>query len=162
MSKSKSNNTKRRRDTSPITNAPLSDALSPSPRSFFDTLPNLLRSIEDRRNWHPEGSRAPARSISHPRHRLQSVMRNVNIRNTLKTIRSPSLNLPNLKKPQLPSIARDVIGFEQPQNVLVCIRREQRRQVLHALQKTGRKGRGGKPFKLPHFNEYSKITCRRK
>ena len=41
------------------------------------------------------------------------------------------------------------VAFEQPEKVLVCVRRKSRKEVLHALRLTGRKGRGGRHRRTP-------------
>lgn len=46
------------------------------------------------------------------------------------------------------------IGFDRPTSVLVCVRRKQRREVLHARGRTGQAVRPGRR------NVYSSITCR--
>lgn len=42
-----------------------------------------------------------------------------------------------------------------PSRVAVCVRREQRREVLHALRRTGGGGR-----KRRRYNEWSNISCK--
>lgn len=46
------------------------------------------------------------------------------------------------------------VGFEVPQQVMVCVRRKQRREVLHALNKTGRGGQ-----RRPRRGPYSDVRC---
>lgn len=41
------------------------------------------------------------------------------------------------------------VAFEQPEKVLVCVRRKSRKEVLHALRLTGKKGRGGSHRRTP-------------
>lgn len=49
------------------------------------------------------------------------------------------------------------LGFARPNEVAICARRKRRRQVLHALQVTGRRGPGkGKPRKT---NFWSRVKC---
>lgn len=48
-----------------------------------------------------------------------------------------------------------VIGFEHPKRVLICLRRKARREVLHALKKTGRGHGGGRKRR----NAYSNVRC---
>lgn len=47
------------------------------------------------------------------------------------------------------------ISFRVPDQVALCVRRKQRKEVLHAMAKTGRGYR-----KKPHYNFWSKISCR--
>lgn len=135
MSKSKS---RKRRDNSSIANRRL-------PLSFSRPLlsPFPLIEIEDRRQWHPEGEYAPARSFSRSRHRL-----------TLPRQRRQITRKSSLQKvfySQVPS----VVSFYEPLKVLICVRRSIRKEVLHALNKTGRRGQ-----KRPRYNFYSSISCR--
>lgn len=51
------------------------------------------------------------------------------------------------------------ISFRAPEATLVCVRRHQRREVLHALKKTG--GRGGRQ-RRPRRNVFSSVSCRRR
>lgn len=48
------------------------------------------------------------------------------------------------------------VGFEVPDSVVVCVRRKQRREVIHA------KGRAGTRVRKPRRNQYSEIACRRR
>lgn len=49
----------------------------------------------------------------------------------------------------------DVFGFRVPDKVLICVRRKQRREVLHALRRTG-SGAGRRRRR----NYYSAVSCR--
>lgn len=105
--------------------------------SYFPTSWTLqpLQSFEDRRAWHPLGQAAPARSFSQTRHRL--------------TIPAKSRFFPG---PRL----SNVVGFVNPQRILICVRRRIRREVIHALRFAGR-GRGKQ--RPPRRSEYSSIHC---
>lgn len=46
------------------------------------------------------------------------------------------------------------ISFKDPDRVLVCVRRHQRREVLHALHKTGRGGQS-----KPRWTAWSGVRC---
>lgn len=111
------------------------------PSAQFELLP--LRELEDRRTWNPEGSLSPARSFSKPRHRLTVVDR-----------RKPTSYQFSLKK-SFPSQTRAIVAFRAPSRVLVCVRRNMRKQVLHALRKTGMTGQ-----KRPRRSVYSSVSCR--
>lgn len=102
----------------------------PSQLEMFD-----LPALEDRRTFHPEGPARPARSPRRPRHRLSV----------------PKKYQYSLKKSYVPH----EVGFQDPQKVLVCVRRKRRREVLHALRKAGKRGQ-----KRPRRNFYSSISCR--
>jgi hypothetical protein len=49
-----------------------------------------------------------------------------------------------------------VQAFSLPTKTPICLRRQKRRQVLFALNKTGK----GKTRKKPKFNNFSKISCK--
>lgn len=109
----------------------------PSPQMDLEDWLNL-RQIEDRRTYHPDG---PQRSP----------------RSTISTYR---LTVPNYGPPPIRSRTpvTDVIpagvAFERPNEVLVCVRRKRRKEVLHALNKTGRGGQ-----KSPRRTPFSDIHC---
>lgn len=113
------------------------------PRRLRQSLPRLdLRAFEDRRlfvpdplpryrsllNPWPNRIRAmvtsPARVAEAPRGHLRSAMSQLGMR------------------------------FEAPKKVLVCVRRKQRREVLHALKRT-RKGAGS----AKRRNQWSDVKC---
>lgn len=144
-------NKSRRRDTTDIANQglPVSSyrpTLSPSPtRLGFSP----LRVFEDRRTWHPEGSIRPAGAFSTPRHRLTVVDRVPSPRRAYDVARSRSF-------PTLWSGTKATVAFANPSRILICVRRSQRREVLHALNRTGR---GGYNYK-PRWSEYSSVRCK--
>lgn len=111
--------------------APLVHHTSPSSR--------ILHEIEDRRTYHPDGPTRPARSYDKPVHRLTVPVhpKNVNKRSTA------SAALPR------------TVQFEAPKRVLVCIRRQKRKEVLFALKKTGKGARARKHRQ----SFYSSIRC---
>lgn len=152
MGRSKSN--RRRRETLTFSNRRLPPLSSRSLRSSetdpgearrsrYVTEDNLetprrrrpnLRQVEDRRQWHPEGPRrAPG-----ARNRFA----------------------PRLVTPGWVPLGGDLptakIGFADPLNVAVCVRRKQRREVLFAKHKAGRRGQ-----RRPKRNWFSNIKCRR-
>lgn len=50
------------------------------------------------------------------------------------------------------------VAFAEPRSVALCIRRQRRRQVMHALDLAGRRGVGrGRPRRR---NEFSSVSCR--
>lgn len=115
--------------------------------------PDLSRLIEyeDRRQWHPEGENRPARSFSQSRHRLTVVDKNYR-----RQVQKNRDRFAGVRR--FPSQTRAAVVFKNPDRVLVCVRRNIRREVLHALNKTGR-GKGKQ--RRPRYNVYSKISCRR-
>lgn len=110
-----------------------------------------LLSLEDRRTWHPEGPWRPARSFQGPRHRLTLVQpsrarkaRSIKVRNV-----SGYSGLGDA------TLAR--VGFAGADRVAVCIRRRRRREVMHAIGKTGR---GHRKQRRPRRNWTSKYSCK--
>lgn len=148
----RNNSRKRGRDTSVIANATALPLALPRVKSTSSPLSQLLRSIEDRRLFHPEGDFAPARSYDRSRHRLTLVDKGVSRRSTLKHRSSSRL----LRDTRHLSGTKAVVAFSEPDKVLICVRRSRRREVLHALKKTGKRGQ-----RRPRRNFYSKISCRR-
>lgn len=105
-----------------------------------------LRSLEDRRAWHPDPL-PPARSSNRLATRLALVER-------------VSRDAPKGRSGDFYrrySQTKAVVAFAEPTRVPICERRRARREVMHA---TGRAGRRGQ--KRPRRNAYSKISCRRR
>lgn len=99
----------------------------------------FLREVEDRRDYHPLGRFRAARQLSgHP------VERNV-----IKPTRL------NKARPFLAHSVPIGIKFKAPKKTALCVRREQRKEVLFAKKKTRAGSRGKK-----HRNWYSSISCR--
>lgn len=110
------------------------------PAPFPSLLPRVsLIELEDRRAYTPSGP-APLRSIH--RETFQTLQRT---RSTRASARSSPLS------------AMLENTFDDPQRVIVCLRRQTRKQVLHALKKTG--GRGGRK-KKPRRTWQSQFKCR--
>lgn len=128
---------------------PLSDSyiLSPFDRSRqlrFD----FLRTIEDRRTYHPEGPQRPARGFQRARHRL-----------TLAQPARPPQRLNKDGFARLRSLGdptRARVVFDGAPDVLVCVRRQRRKEVLHALRKAGKRGQ-----RRPRRSWYSKVSCKK-
>lgn len=96
-----------------------------------------LRMFEDMRVFHPDGGLRAPRSITSFRPRL--VVRAANRLQKQNTLRSP-----------VPS----AIGFQVPKDVAKCVRRKERREVIHAKRLQKRGARGSK-----HFNLWSNVRC---
>lgn len=103
------------------------------------TLSDRLTKIEDRRTWSPLGPKRSARSFNKAHHTLV------------------------VKKPRLKSAA-NVFGalshkvrFAAPRKVLVCVRRQARKEVIFAKGKNGR----GVRRRNPKRNWFSSVSCRR-
>lgn len=122
---------KARRVTSSNANRRL-PSLSNSPRQL--DLEAYLNEIDDRRTFHPAG---PARNA-------------VSFHSSTHTLVIPPTT-------QHPTRSVDVpagVAFQAPHDVLICVRRKQRKEVLHATKKAGKSGQ-----KRPRRNYYSEILC---
>lgn len=128
--------TSRRRDGSIIANRGLS-VFRQQPLLPFDM--SQLRPIEDRRTFHPQGETRSARSFRSAHHRL------------VARPEAPSVLV------QRPYHVGHAVAFDAPRDVLVCVRRQSRREVLHALRKTGKTGQ-----KRPRRSFFSSISCKGK
>jgi len=102
--------------------------LNPLPSLPLVSLISSFTEVSDRRTYHPSGPSRSARSTSRAHHDLVS----------------PS--------PFGRFSGSYGVGFKNPERVLVCIRRKQRREVLLA------KGRGGANRK-PRRSYYSDVRC---
>lgn len=129
----------------------------PSSRSYVSPSPSRLgysslQLFEDRRRWDPAGPNAPARSFSTPRHRLTLVDRS-----TPRKINYSSTPYASSPFATGMSQTKATIAFAEPRRVLLCVRRQQRKEVLHALRKTGP---GSGASRYDNWNEYSNVRCR--
>lgn len=138
MARRRRSNTARRVVSTPYSNRRLS-----GPIRRHAALPRLssLRAIEDRREFHPEREQRPARGFVYPRHRL-----------VVSVPRQEPSRLPDTFTPTVPV----GVAFRAPRQVAICVRRKQRREVLHALGKTGR---GSRHHRAPRRNVYSEVHC---
>ena len=66
----------------------------------------------------------------------------------------------HVRSRMLPVRTQVRLSFHQPERTLVCVRRQARRRVLHALQKIGR-GRGAQKPKRARWTAKSYIRCKR-
>lgn len=133
------------RDTYAIASDPLNDPSEFSNRSLIDLVFNTpssvrspLREVEDRRYWHPQVTNlmdAPVRSSRRARVSFQ-------------------LAKPKKRwgKPQRFNFS--TLSIASSKSVAVCVRRGQRKEVLHAL---GKAGKGG--MKRRKYNQLSKYRC---
>lgn len=127
-----------RRDTPSIATAHYTRAV---PIQQFKPRPFSLTLYEDRRQFHPEGIYAPAKSFNSTRHRIAVPKSNYKV--PLSQYSALGQTYPTYK-----------LAFEAPTKVLVCVRRKIRKQVLHALSKTGKVGQN-----RPKISDYSHISC---
>lgn len=97
---------------------------------------------QDRRLYHPLGPFKPARTRGG---RAASVSASKKLDH-----RAKSRSFKNLSS---------VINFRIPRDVMICVRRTSRKQVLHAYKLTGRSGVG--LYRRRRRNYYSAVSCRR-
>lgn len=113
-----------------------------APLAFGGSDPLLV--FEDRRQWHPEGATRPARSFSSPRHRL--------VAHSRSTQKNPD-RFASVRA--FPASTFSTVAFAAPSRVLICVRRQIRREVMHAMGHAGKVGQ-----RRPRYSEYSSISCR--
>lgn len=102
-----------------------------------------LRELEDRSSFWPSTSPMdwePARRLTGSPARL--------------SLPTPS---PSPVRGSVRVFGPSVVAFERPRGVAVCVRRAIRREVLHAMKKTGR---GHRKQRAPRRNAYSSVSCR--
>lgn len=100
---------------------------------LFDDLP--LVTVEDRRSFHPHGKNAWPQLISG----RDAVI---------------AANAHNTKPMSHPTYSPIHVAFEQPQEVITCVRRNSRKEVLHAKGIAGKKG-----LRKPRRNPFSSVKC---
>lgn len=137
MARRRRSNTARRVVSTPYSNRRLS---GPVRRLSLPKL-SSLREIEDRREYHPERENRPARGFVYPRHRL-----------VVPVVAQQPSRFPDTFTPTVPV----GVAFKAPRQVAICVRRKQRREVLHAIGKTGR---GSRFHRAPRRNIYSEVHC---
>lgn len=101
-----------------------------------------LNQVQDFRRFHPEGEYRPLLNTQGFSARLE--------------VRPPT----HVKKTRVPftqTVLPTGIGFRAPMQLLVCIRRKQRREVLFAQEIAGRRGLGR--GKKQRRNDYSEVSC---
>lgn len=120
-------------------------ALDPGLPAFSFRGPFDLTEIEDRRLYYPDPvleppPRSPGRSripiIDQPPNRNPT---SVPYRSVYRSNFAPAVHQ----------------SFQHPMTVAICVRRNQRKQVLHALKKVGRGGSKARPRR----NAFSNIRC---
>lgn len=129
--------------------SPASSSYSPSPVPYGSRLAALGRGFSSPSPSYPYAYtrtpyRRPARAESQRSSRRPSSRSTSNP--FLKALRGSTFT-----RVQASPLAND------ERTALVCVRRQERREVLHALGKTGTSGQ-----KSPVYNRESKIHCRRK
>lgn len=140
-----------------------------------------LTSVEDRRRWNPNSRWAPAKNVLGLRTRVVVVPEKHRLarfatygmrvplshlykyRNRKYAVRSqrPEYQYDRYGGKQLVTSlgVRTVpkrIGFHMPWQVIICVRRRRRREVMHALGVAGSSGAGRAPKR---HNAYSEVVC---
>lgn len=100
--------------------------------NYNNAVRSTLSDVEDRRTYYPAGRNF--RPASSPRRHL------VKIKPVIGAIMHPL----------------HVMAFEGSRAVAICVRRKVRREILHAL---GKSGKGAKFNRKPKYNEHSKVRC---
>lgn len=119
----------------------------------------VLSQVEDRRRFHFDGPRRPALKTSGMPARVVAVDRNRAKPSTWSKVGSPARARSaraqiNRFGPQVHSQTKGQLVFDAPKHVVVCIRRQRRKEVLHALNKAGKGG-----MRPPRRNWLSRIGC---
>lgn len=140
--------TRRRRDDSYIARRSLPVSTPKSTYSYV-RLPSLTE-FEDRRRWYPSSYTEPARSFSAPRSRLTVVSRVSHPRTVGRVDASRSLS-------SAWSQTRATVAFAEPRRTVLCVRRNIRKEVLHALDRVRP---GGSGRSRSHWTEWSSVRCR--
>lgn len=138
MAKGTKNSNRSRRGASRTANRrlPTSPTKAMSSQMDLEDLIRMtdMRSVEDRRTYHPDREfRSPLDVRGVPRHTL--------------AVPAPQ---PRSNYSGLPAH----VAFQAPHDVLVCVRRNTRKEVLHAFKKTGKSGQ-----KRPRRTPFSNIQC---
>lgn len=131
------------------------DVFKPTPIAKRKRLPQRMRQnlrvLSDRRFYHPD----PLTPLyAEPRSSLRLTVRSPHV-----VVGSPNTNV-SRKDTVRHSFRGSVpmsVGFEVPENVVHCVRRKRRREVLHALGIAG--GRGLGRNRRQHRNEFSEVGC---
>lgn len=92
---------------------------------------DLVKSLEDRRQFHPLGDFRPVSSVRRASRRFV------------------------IPKASSPFKLSTGIAFAVPREVSVCVRRRERREVLHALKKVG----AGSRARYRRRNYWSSVSC---
>ncbi|UDN67859.1 hypothetical protein [robinz microvirus RP_152] len=104
------------------------------PVTTFNYLDHVVRAVDDRRFFDPAGPLRPAYSFGRDARRL--IAKSSPVGRT----RNDTLS------------AR--VGFAVPERVAVCVRRKQRKEVIHALDRAG-----GGGSRRRRRNRYSDVDC---
>lgn len=146
----KSKNRRQQRDTPKIASPLLLSRLT-------HPLPSPLKLIEDRRTYHPQGPNRPARSLTKANHQLKVAAP----KKKPTVIRGPggapmkSAARPKPFNPLRPfSSLPATVGFRSPKQVIICLKRKVRKEVIFAKKLSGKGSRSSR-----RRNNWSSIRC---
>lgn len=152
MARNKRKRNRDERDTPAIANDVVARPSAP-PDDYARRYAPRFTEIEDRRHFHPERfqpfkSKTGASAQLRTRDPHKAVLRNIAKRIWDRSIIGRAQRQSPLHGP--------FRVFEQPGSVLVCVRRQRRKEVLHSLKKTGS---GGRRNRKPKRTERSYYKC---
>lgn len=105
---------------------------------------------EDRRTFHPEGKNRPV--FASPRYAARIMPKDIRVGHANRNRPNSSWGSAVFVQPRQ---TKAILAFDMPDKVAVCVRRNRRKEVLHAL---GKAGSGG--MRKPRRNATSAISCR--
>lgn len=108
--------------------------------------------LEDRRNWAPRLKAEPQRVQA--RDTLGRPARIVHGRVSPRVVRGPGGKPLQSKKHPVSFLSNARALFAEPRKAIICAKRKIRREVLHALHRTGKGSRSPK-----RRNEWSNVQC---
>jgi len=118
--------------------------------------------LPDRRFYHPDGMRAPLAVTSRLSSRLVQrsyVPSRLLYRSSPSRVFSRSSNAVSARnvrsRRNLSLYSPSAVAFKAPSRVLLCVRRQQRKEVMHAYSFAGKSGQ-----RSPRRNQWSHIRCR--
>lgn len=127
------------RDLTPIASPQTARPSGPAP--VIERAPRDLSVIEDRRTFHPEGvNRLPRRKTGAP---AQFVLRHPDKARRGKSLAQRYLDglIHQGRRSAKTALQRGQREFQKPQDVLTCVRRQRRKQVIFAKRKQGKGAR---------------------
>lgn len=114
-----------------------------------------LLEVEDRRQFHFDSAQRSAKTVlgTPAAIKVSDAPRpGRNVPSSKKSVRAQS----NRYGPNVHSQTKGKLVFAEPDRVVVCVRRQRRKEVLFAKKRAGKSG-----LRKPRFNWMSKISCRR-
>lgn len=121
--------------------------------------PSVL-TLEDRRLHHPDPLTRPALALR--RYAAAFALADRTPRGVIRvgpTVGPTSARAAGTSKPAsvFSRQTKSVVSFAMPKKVAICVRRQRRKEVIHAIGKAGAGSRNSRP---PRRNEFSDISCR--